>query len=178
MTTTIVLVGAFASGKSSLLEAIVTGRTNYPTVTIMANIRKFKNLLFYDISGGNQFQLMIQSLIEKATIIIYCVDLSSPMALFYYHTTPFNVPVILVFTKSDLPCLYLEVEVQNFINRLDPVDVITVSVANQPFQAGVKVFQAINRILPLSLPLSNKKKQNWKSWLCCWDQTNLSTSFI
>lgn len=172
--TTIVLVGAFASGKSTLLEALETGQTYYPPVTIMANIRKIKDLVFYDISGGNQFQLMVQSLIEKASIILYCVDLSSPMALFYHHVKPFHVPVILIFTKSDLRCLYSELQVQNLINDMNPVDILAVSAAAYPIQSRDFVLKSIYRLLT---PHENKQyrtKKNWTSWFCRWNCLNSS----
>jgi hypothetical protein len=178
MTTIVVLVGAFASGKSTLLEALDTGQTYYPPVTIIANIRKIKDLVFYDLSGGNQFQLMVQSLIEKASIILYCVDLSSPMALFYHHLGPFHVPVILIFTKSDLPCLYNDFQVQTLINDMNPVDILSVSIAADPIQARVVVLNSIHRLL---LPHENKQRgvqksmwTLWASWFGCCNCLNFS----
>ena len=187
MTTIVVLVGAFASGKSTLLEALDTGQTYYPPVTIMANIRKIKDVVFYDISGGNQFQLMVQSLIEKASIILYCVDLSSPMALFYHHVKPFHAPVILIFTKSDLPCLYSDSQIQTLINDMKPVDILAVSAAADPIQLRYFVLKSINRLLP-----SHENKQyrelktiwtiwtawtswtSWTSWFRRWNCLNSS----
>ena len=141
----IVVIGDYATGKTTLTEKLVSGQTitnphstigvAYRSICQMTKNGKNVKLQFWDTAGQERFKSIIKLYYRNADIIIICFDITQQSSvnkviewynLVRNENTQNHLKIILVATKTDLPQTIDPTKINNLVNTYK-VDIIYTS---------------------------------------------------
>ena len=190
MPKSIIVIGAARSGKTAFVRRI-QGKKEFLNVyseTIGLDIVCEGGVTFWDTGGSNRFQNTIKKYMNRADVIVCCVDLAAeewestkkafpttPLAHALSACSKQRIPMILVATKMDQLSMN---DISKNMNTLKQVFTsykflschMCSARTGHGFEGIHKVLCRAERESLLPPPPSSRQDRTWRSILCCLGQ--------